>query len=235
MASAHVSFPAGDRPALTVTTGSGQLRVVAEERSDVVVSGDAGAELETVAGRPRVKVTGGSGRVEVRCPVGADVLAGSRTGQVELRGYLGEVRATTETGAITVERGTSVDVRAGTGQVVVEACDGACCVQTHTGQVRVGRADAVDIAADTGSVTVGPAREARIRTGSGTLALDLERGGRAEVHSHTGSVRVTVPPGVHPATSLRTRTGPVRCECETGDDAHIVVTLTTGSIVVSER
>ena len=56
-----------------------------------------------------------------------------------------------------------------------------------------------------------------------------------EIEAHSGSVTVTVPPGLRPALDLHTMSGAVRCDCEPGTDGSLRVTARSGRISVHER
>jgi hypothetical protein len=56
-----------------------------------------------------------------------------------------------------------------------------------------------------------------------------------DIDAHSGSVTVTVPPGVRPELDLHTLSGAVRCDCEPGHDGSIRVTARSGRISVRER
>src|SRR4029453_2847543 len=63
-----------------VSATSGRVKVVAEDRSDVVVRGGTAPRHD---GRT-VTVDAGPGRVEVRVPSGVDLVVGSQSGRVEV-------------------------------------------------------------------------------------------------------------------------------------------------------
>src|SRR5919106_6021473 len=113
---------------LRVTNRSGNVTVTGEDRADIVV--DKGPEPE-VEPDGSVKVSGRSGAIVVRCPAGTDVRAGTGSGNVVLRGRLGDARATTGSGKIEVEHVDRLDARTGSGSLMVEDCAGEC--RLHTG------------------------------------------------------------------------------------------------------
>jgi len=204
--------------------------VTGEDRADIVVEkGD-----EPSVGPAGVEVKG-SGRVKVRCPAGTDVVVGTGSGDVELHGRLGDARVTTGSGDITVEEVRAIDARTGSGDVEVEECTERCRLKTESGTVRVGRAGDADLATDSGSVEADLVSGAHVKTGSGSVELGLAQAGGVDVKAHSGSVTISVPPGLRPATSLRSSSGSVRCDCDEGDEGEIMVKVGSGSIAVVER
>jgi DUF4097 and DUF4098 domain-containing protein YvlB len=221
------------RPAgpVRVTTKSGAVLVVGEDRGDVLVRG---APARPVDGGG-LEVGGRSGAVEVRVPSGTDVIVGAGSGRVELRGRLGDARVTTGSGSIGAEHCARLDARTGSGSLSVGICEGPCRLHTGSGSVRVGRAGDADVVTGSGTVVAEHVDGARVKTGSGSVTLGLERAGDVKVHAHSGSVTVTVPPGLRPRTRLTARSGSVRCDCEPGEDGEIDVVTGSGGIVVEQR
>jgi DUF4097 and DUF4098 domain-containing protein YvlB len=193
-----------------------------------------GPGFEPFVGPDGVEVNG-SGRVKVRCPAGTDVVVGTGSGAVELKGRLGDARVTTGSGTIRVEEVRVIDARTGSGDVEVEECTEQCRLKTGSGTVRVGRAGDADLVTGSGSVEAELVSGARVKTGSGSVELGLAQAGGVDVKAHSGSVRISVPPGLRPATSLRSSSGKVRCECDEGDEGEIRVKVGSGSIAVVER
>jgi DUF4097 and DUF4098 domain-containing protein YvlB len=215
---------------LRVTSRSGRVRVTGEDRADIVVEkGD-----EPSVGPDGVEITG-SGKVAVRCPAGTDVVVGTGSGNVELNGRLGDARVTTGSGTIQVEEVRALDARTGSGDVEVEECGERCRLKTGSGKVRVGRAGEADLATGSGSVEAELVTGAHIKTGSGSVEVGLAQAGGVDVKAHSGSVTVSVPAGLRPATSLRASSGKVRCDCDEGEEGEIRVKVGSGSIAVVER
>lgn len=224
------AVPAPTGVVVRVTSRSGRVTVTGEDRADIVVEkGD-----EPSVGPDGVEITG-SGKVVVRCPAGSDVVVGTGSGRVDLNGRLGDARVTTGSGTIRVEEVRAIDARTGSGDVAVETCAGRCRLKTSSGSVRVGRAGEADLATGSGSVEAELVTGAHIKTGSGSVEVGLAQAGGVDVKAHSGSVTVSVPAGLRPATSLRSSSGKVRCDCHEGDEGEIRVKVGSGSIAVVER
>jgi DUF4097 and DUF4098 domain-containing protein YvlB len=208
-----------------VTTSSGAIRVVGEDRPDVVV--ERGRATETDG---EVAVEGSSKSAVVRCPVGTDVVAGTSSGSIHLDGRLGEVRVTTSSGSIEIESAAGADVRSSSGRIVVGSCAGTCRVATSSGRIEVGTAGAVEVRTTSGKVDVG-ATAAQVRTVSSTVTIRAGHGDVA-VESVSGKVTVTLPPGRHPAIDARTSKRP-RIEVEPGVDGKVRAAMVSGRLTIA--
>jgi DUF4097 and DUF4098 domain-containing protein YvlB len=215
---------------LRITSRSGSVTVIGEPRDDVDVRGAD----PVVEDDGTIAIDGGSGQVKVRCPEGSDVIVGVASGRVELRGRLGDARVTTKSGSIKVEHSTRLDARSGSGSLEVGECDGPCWLQTGSGSVRVGSAETADLVTASGSVVADRVCGARVKAGSGSVDVGLTRAGDVDVQAHSGSVTITVPRGVHPATRLKAKSGQVRCDFEPGTDGEVAVVTGSGRIVLTE-
>ena len=98
-------LPSADaRLRLRISAFSGGVRVTAEPRTDVVV--DRGGVAEATAdGAVEIRAARPSNSVDVRCPVGTDVMVGTRSGGVQLGGRFGTVGVTSQSGSIRVRGG----------------------------------------------------------------------------------------------------------------------------------
>ncbi|MCH8994962.1 MAG: hypothetical protein IH959_08370, partial [Chloroflexi bacterium] len=212
---------------LHLATRSGRITVTAEERTDVQIESEGRLrdKIETDAtGRISVRSPrGGSAPLEVRCPIGADVVAGTVAGRVELRGQLGAVRVTTISGSVDVERADSVDVRSVAGNIEVGHCEGRCRLQTKSGRVVCEAVGEAQVSTLSGRIRLGEARSVVAQSASGKIDVGLQGKGDVVVQTMSGAVRVEVPPGVRPNARLRSLSGKPRCECEEGDDCEIKI------------
>jgi DUF4097 and DUF4098 domain-containing protein YvlB len=208
---------------------SGNVTVTAWGRGDVQVRGYSERlplRFEHQNGRVRVWVpntrvrgrSSGDQRLEVVVPVGTRVAAQSVSGNVRVSGVRGELEAGTVSGDVDASdgvrrvalnsvsgavRGTNVegDVRAHSvsGEVVLDQVNGEIDAQSVSGEVEVRRA-----------------RSSRLRmeSVSGELTYDgsIARDGRYEFNSHSGEIRLLIPPDVGAELSLRTFSGSIDTE-----------------------
>jgi DUF4097 and DUF4098 domain-containing protein YvlB len=214
------------RPVVRVALSSGSITVVGEDRTDVVVDRghtEIGSDGDVhVTAKP-------SSSVEVRCPAGADVMAGTSSGSIHFTGRLGHVRATASSGKVTVEHAADADLRSSSGSLRVERCDGAVRAATGSGSVRVGSAGAVDARVVSGRVDV-TGRDVSVRGVSSTVEA-CTTGGDVEVATVSGQVTVTVPVGVHPHVHVHAVKRP-HIEVDQGEDLRISVRTVSGRVTV---
>ena len=215
---------------ISVATRSGRVSVVAVEGEELSVIGGSAepGPDRSVTIRPSRP----SSPVEVRCPNGCDVVVGTTSGVVELRGALGVVHVTTGSGRVDVEKAESADLRTRSGAIEVGECSGECRVVTGSARVHIRRAGCADVSALSGGVTAERVGDGCVHTASGRVELGTSGDGSVEVHTISGAVRVTVPPGLRPAAMLRSLSGRIRCDCEPGADGRIDVSTTSGTIRV---
>jgi len=214
---------------LEVTNSSGKILISGDRHGDLEVDGGS---VSVLSGR--VRVAGSSDSIAVRCPAGVDVIAGSSSGAVELRGSLGNTRITTASGDIKVGSVTRLDARTASGAIGVEDCAGECRARSDSGSIEVARAGAVDLATASGDVDVAAVGQAAIRTASGDVTLGLSGAGDVTIEAHSGSIKVEVPRGSRPATRLEA-SGSVQCDCEVGSDFRLELRAGSGDITVTER
>lgn len=215
---------------LAVATRSGRVSVSAVAGAVLQVRGgrvddNSGGTLSVRADRP-------SSKVEITCPEGCDVVVGTSSGSVDLHGQLGDVRVTTSSGRIALERATRADLRTHSGVIEVGVCEGTCRIVTGSARVTVGRAGSAEISARSGAVSAGRVDSGCVHTASGRVEVGTSSDGRVEVRTISGSVRVKVPREMRPMAMLSSRSGSIRCDCEQGGDGRIEVSTTSGTIRV---
>jgi len=236
MSDQPVSIPVPGHAELHLMARSGRVSVVGEERPDVLIeSGAPSRGIETdETGRVRLgSAKGGSAALEVRCPAGSDVVIGTMSGRVELRGTLGDVRVTTVSGDIEVERAEALDVRTVAGSIEVGACPGQCSLRTKSGKASVGSAGDAFVSTISGAIRLGKtARKVRAQTVSGQVRVGTQNDGDVKVQTLSGSVTVEVPEGVRPEAHLASMTGRPRSDCPEGEDCRIAVRSVSGKIEV---
>src|SRR4051812_42791642 len=126
---------------IRIASGSGSIRVVAEARADI----DAGSSglVKWEDGVASVVGHRNSSNLTVRCPEGADVVIGTRSGSIVLAGRFGAVRAQTMSGKIEIhDAATSADIRTMSGALHVAHCTGLCRAKTKSGHAHIESAGA---------------------------------------------------------------------------------------------
>lgn len=215
-----------------ITTRSGRVDVVAEERADVLVG--AGSQVRSDAS-PEVEIATSSDSVRVRCPVGTDVIIGTSSGRVRTEGLLGAVSVTTNSAAIEVDAAARCDLRSRSGRVSAGRITGPCRVQSSSGRVQVRAASGgVDAVTTSGRVDVwGAGGPVHISTVSGRVACGCEMPVDVAVETVSGRVSVEVPRGVQPEVAVSSAKSRPRVGVATGHDCCISVRSVSGGIEVA--
>jgi DUF4097 and DUF4098 domain-containing protein YvlB len=221
--------PADARLRLRISAFSGGVEVTAEQRTDVVV--DRGGLAEATAdGSFEVRPRRPSDSVAVRCPAGADVVVGTRSGGVELNGRFGAVGVTSQSGSIRVMAAAEADLRTVSGGVELEECEGRCRISTTSGRIKVGATRDAEIFTTSGSIGVeGVAGTVRVRSVSGTVSVASSAGGPVAASTVSGSITIRLPRGVRPAVRS-SGGGTVRNSFEPGDDLVVDIANVSGTV-----
>src|SRR5262245_19897509 len=201
-----------------VTVNSGGVVIVGEPRDGIDVQG---AEVTVSDGD--VEIRGRSSKCTVRLPSGTDVVVGTTSGNVTLRGILGAVSVTTVSASVDAEDVASIDARTVSGRLTVEESRGDVRLKTKSAKVRVGRAAGdVRISNRSGRIEVDEAQGAvALKTVSGSIEAHVTGRADARVEAVSGSITVTVPPGTRPSIQYRSLSGKRRTKVEEGDDLRI--------------
>ena len=222
------------RGALRVQSRGGRVLVVAEDREDVWAEtddvesflDDGGETLVVRSGR------GGSKNITIRCPVDTDVDIGTQSGSVKLEGKFGNVRVTTMSGSIEVDRAEDADLRTMSGKLSLNTCLGRCRLSAVSGNVTGGEVESASASSVSGSIKIGRANgEVRARTVSGSIEVAACGDAPIAVKTVSGKVRIALPEGTEPDARFKTR-GNVRCDLAPGRDCRIEAASLSGSIEV---
>jgi DUF4097 and DUF4098 domain-containing protein YvlB len=214
---------------LRVSAISGRVAIVAESRGDVVVE-RGGSTHATTDGWVEVRAGRPSDAVVVRCPVGTDVIVGTRSGRVELDGHLGTLGVTSQSGSIRAAAAEEADLRTVSGVVEVEECGRRCRVSTKSGRIRIGRSGEVDVSTVSGSVAIDEvAGPVHVRSVSGKVTIGASSRGAVHVRTVSGAITVRLPAGVRPLVRYSGR-GSVRSSFEPGDDVLVDVANVSGAV-----
>ena len=188
-----VSDTPADVASVRVAAGQGRVRVVAEDRDDVAVTGDAAVQREG----GRTTVDAGPNRVEVRVPTGTDLVVGTSSGRVDTEGSLGSVAVVTESGRVRVQRAEELDVRTANGRVEVERVDQCSRIRATNGRVTVERTSEADVATENGRIEL---RSVSGRTTThcvnGRIEVCLDAAADVEAETVNGRITVRVPSDV---------------------------------------
>lgn len=225
-----MAFPPPGIPLrLRISASSGRVTVTAEHRPDVVV--DRGGVADASAdGSVEIRPARRGDSVVVRCPEGADVMVGTRSGGVELSGRFGTVGVTSQSGSIHVDAASEADLRTVSGGVRLAHCDGRCRISTTSGRITVGATGDAEIFTTSGSVGVADvAGTVQVRSVSGTVSVGSSAGGGVTAGTVSGSITIRLPRGARPSVRSSGR-GTVRSSFEPGDDIVVEIASVSGTV-----
>lgn len=267
---ARYELPPGT--SLRLTAFSGDVTVIAEDRTDVQAPDETHAERHSGEGKPDDQAPGrrrrrrkhkalrflrklagipphrprpegptleirasrgGSRDLEVRCPTGADVSAGTISGDVRLIGNFGDASITTTSGDISVDRAEALDARSVSGDLDIAGCRGLCRLHTKSGHIRAGATGPADAHTVSGGVhLLETSGSVTVRTVSGNVELGTDGTDPVSVRTVSGRTSVRVSKERLPDANLRSLSGSIRCDCPQGSDFPLKVTTVSGEIEV---
>ncbi len=198
-------MPTFDTPGpitVSVELGVGDIRIVASDRTDVVVDvrpSDAAKKADvTAAEQTRVEYADGrlmikppkgwrqytfrgggeSIDVHVALPAGSHLRGTAGVAALRCDGRLGECHFKTGLGDIRVEEASVVAIRTGMGDITVDRAGEDAELSTRSGAVQVGRVDgAAAIKNSNGDTRIGEVGgELRVSAANGRIAVDLAHG-----------------------------------------------------------
>jgi DUF4097 and DUF4098 domain-containing protein YvlB len=216
-----------------IATGSGSITVIAEPRAEVEAERGIVKIEDDV-----VKVAGhkGSSSLTVRVPEGSDVVIGSRSGTLKVKGHIGAVRAQTMSGRVDVERVSSADIRTMSGSIHVASCEALCRVKTKSGSAHVESSGSVDVAVGSGSIEIDHVEgAAHARCISGGIQLGAGGHGPIEAETMSGAIVITLPADCRPRVRAKSLSRSATVSLPAGDDCDIVAKTMSGAITVQGR
>jgi DUF4097 and DUF4098 domain-containing protein YvlB len=219
---------------LHISNRSGAIRVTAGAGATLDVRG-AEMERDPEGGGLRVHSPKPSKPIDVLCPEGTDLVLGTVSGAVEVKGLVGAVKVATVSGNISVERAARLDVRTKSGTVDVGACEGECNVVVTSSTVKVAEAGRAKVSTVSGRIEVDQLDDAKVQTVSGKVELGARGGGQVLVQTVSGNVDVSVPTDRTPSTALKSFSGRIACDCDAGSDGEIRVKTLSGAIRIRCR
>ena len=116
-----------------------RLAVLAEDRADIAVRGDAGVGVDD-----DVLTLDAHGHLDVRVPTGTSLVIGTTSGRIGVRGPVGSCSISTESGRVAVEHARRLDVRSDSGRVEVGTVEGVDQLPDRLWPKRIAHLGAVD-------------------------------------------------------------------------------------------
>lgn len=189
-----ITINAGTGDVIVTGSGSSQLHVRAVSDDD---------DIRFDASRNTVDLStarrGSDTRFEVTVPLGARVFAKSQSGDISIRGTRGEVEVSAQSGDIRVEDVNGrLDVKSFSGEVTAANITGDVDITTQSGDLTLTDIRGnVEISNTSGDISMKgvTAKLVRAKTTSGDVVYDgtIDPGGRYELVSHSGDVRLRIP------------------------------------------
>lgn len=202
---------------ITVTGTSGnqvRIRAEAEDGRIVLRTSPTLASLSVQYNRrPHGEV-----RYEVSVPAGIRVNMEAVSGDIIVRGVSADVEASTVSGIVELrDIGGLADVEAVSGHVTASGMRGGIHVEATSGIVTISNVDGEVIVENTsGSITLTDIRSRLVRaesvSGDVRFQGSIESSGRYEFASHSGSIRLELPPSTGAQLSLSTFSGSLASE-----------------------
>jgi DUF4097 and DUF4098 domain-containing protein YvlB len=189
-----------ERQIVRITSGSNRVRVVAEDRDDVKITGRA----EVVRRDGETTIDADRNAVAVHVPEGTDLVIGTTSARVDVQGRVGDVAIVTVSGRVSVERASSVDARTTSARIEVGHAANACRLRTVSGKITVeGCADA-DVATDSGKIELDGVRgPVHAHCVTGRIEVGLAAAYDVNAETVTGRIVVAFPKGIRAFRSSR--------------------------------
>ena len=209
---------------------SGKIRVTGWDRQDVKVSAtidrgtlrfDANSSRVTLSvdesednrGHGRHNV--GDARYEVSVPRGSRLILEAVSGDVTASGSQGEIEATSVSGDVDVSGGVGeVSVESVSGSVHAAQINGNLRAESVSGDARVetvtGNLEATSVSGNIRLIEV-KSKDVRSETVSGNITYtgSIDPGGKYSFDAHSGTIRLTIPPGAGAHFSVETFSGDI--------------------------
>jgi DUF4097 and DUF4098 domain-containing protein YvlB len=178
--------------AVRVTTTSGAVTVTSDPDLRGVVCDGAPIEIDDST----ATIEASSRRIDLRVPEGVDVVIGSTSGRVVVRGRVGSVAVVSTSGRVEIDDAASVDVRAKSGRVRIGRSRGETRVISHSGSVAIEQCGPVDVASTSGRISLrevtGPARAHCV---SGRIEITMAEAHDVQAETISGRITISLPAG----------------------------------------
>lgn len=260
---------------LRVEVWQGRVNVVADETDTSTVELEAirgGGAAQDLIDNARVEQRGdeivvlipkGKGglfrtsaeiEANIRVPTHSNAKLETASADVETHGGLGNVKADSGSGEVSIEHAVDVEARTGSGGITISTVAGSCAIKAGSADVKVGSVGAnADILAGSGDVVIDAVTATlKIKTGSGDVVLksaghtvDAMAGsgdlllkridhGRVKVKTGSGDISIGVAEGTAAYLDIMTVTGDVTSDLDAseapdGDDRTVDIKVQSGS------
>ena len=182
--------------------------------------------------------------IRIRCPEGTDLECTTASADVSAGGRLGEVELKTASGDIAVEEVAGLRVQSASGDVRGKTVAGEARIQTVSGDVRLGTVmGPVSATLVSGDFAIDDAHvDLSAKTVSGDQRIGAVREGQIMIQSVSGDVRVGIRPGTRLKIDASSTSGDVSSELDVkdapsatpgGPEARLQAKTVSGDIEIS--
>ena len=212
-----------------ISAGSNRVDVVAKRNTEFSLDGSA----EVTDADGRITVGDVRSRLAVNVPVGTDVVIGTTSGRVQVKGPVGHLAVVTESGKVEVESAAAVDIRTASSRVEVGEVAGVCRIRSTSGKVEVESCGDADVAGRSGRIELQRVDgEVEAHSVSGRIELSMSSANDIHAETVTGKIEVSLPKGTVPFRPSDSEHGALR---PPGADCTVFARSTTGKVVVTAR
>jgi DUF4097 and DUF4098 domain-containing protein YvlB len=235
---------------LRVELWQGRVKVVADDTDETTVEllpvrGDSAAREaienarveqrgnEIVVLMPKAKGSLFRARAEIEAtihvPSNSNATIETASADIETHGVLGNVRASSGSGDVSIEHTADLDVRTGSGDIQATTVDGSCNVKCGSADVKIGSVAAdADIVAGSGDVVIDSVG-AKLNSKSGSGDLILASAGHT-VDAMAGSGDLLVKRIEQGKVKMKTGSGDVLIGVASGTAAYLDIMTVTGDV-----
>lgn len=204
---------------------------------------------DTVTVRGREGDTGGVGiftrnrdvyRYDIQAPSWVALDLAGDDGEVEIEGMSAAITVQVDDGRVRLHRVSTPDgrIRGEDGEVVVEASSGTLTIETDDGEVTVRDSDLEDLritVADADVSVDGSRGDLAITSDDGDVRVRDVRGGRVELETEDGEIRVSLAPGAAVALRAESDDGDIDVRLAEGLGATFDVAMDDGDVDIDVR
>ena len=222
-------MPSAAPSAVRISSSSHRVEVVAQQGAEFRIKGEA--EVSDVDGR--ITISNPRSHLEVHLPADTDVVIGTTSGRVEVRGRVGHLAVVTESGKVEVDAAASVDIRTTSSRVEVGEVAGVCRIRSTSGKVEVESCGDADVAGRSGRIELQRVDgEVEAHSVSGRIELSMSSANDIHAETVTGKIEVSLPKGTVAFRPSDSEHGALR---PPGADCTVFARSTTGKVVVTAR
>jgi DUF4097 and DUF4098 domain-containing protein YvlB len=214
-----LSFEVGARPDVEVRIASGHIHIDEGPAGTVNVSISASNpdKLPVEQFRDHIQIgeegrLRGSYRIRLEVPAGTDISTGVASGNVDVRGPVGDITARSASGDVDIEDASGrIEVKMASGDVSIRLAGGDTRVVSASGDVKIAEAgDDCSVVTASGSIDLGTVLGGlNVKTASGNVLVKRFEGDTLIAKSVSGRLDLRIPSGRRVELDIRTLSGRV--------------------------